>query len=101
RRHTRSLRDWSSDVCSSDLYRNAGVCTQKIFDGKEIRKGHTEDHFHITFHFGIYHTQDLGSKYIGFVEGLVHLPVSSYNFLAHRSEERRVGKECIYRFAPD
>src|SRR5690349_22695318 len=21
RRHTRSLRDWSSDVCSSDLYR--------------------------------------------------------------------------------
>src|SRR6266403_5335530 len=24
RRHTRSLRDWSSDVCSSDLLRHAG-----------------------------------------------------------------------------
>src|SRR5690349_25017958 len=24
RRHTRSLRDWSSDVCSSDLWREAG-----------------------------------------------------------------------------
>src|SRR5207249_6796477 len=25
RRHTRSKRDWSSDVCSSDLSRSAGV----------------------------------------------------------------------------
>src|SRR5438874_2859711 len=24
RRHTRSLRDWSSDVCSSDLHRSVG-----------------------------------------------------------------------------
>src|SRR6266496_2632666 len=26
RRHTRSLRDWSSDVCSSDLTGRIGVC---------------------------------------------------------------------------
>src|SRR5690349_24498510 len=25
RRHTRSLRDWSSDVCSSDLWKNSSV----------------------------------------------------------------------------
>src|SRR5690606_23114072 len=28
RRHTRFSRDWSSDVCSSDLARPAGVCSQ-------------------------------------------------------------------------
>src|SRR6266496_2645563 len=31
RRHTRSLRDWSSDVCSSDLNRN-GIVGQTDFD---------------------------------------------------------------------
>src|SRR5699024_5517135 len=30
RRHTRSKRDWSSDVCSSDLY------TQSVFSGRKI-----------------------------------------------------------------
>src|SRR5699024_12210176 len=27
RRHTRSKRDWSSDVCSSDLKRSGGCCS--------------------------------------------------------------------------
>src|SRR5215204_5529540 len=37
RRHTRSLCDWSSDVCSSDLFhRNAGGTTGLDFDGNEI-----------------------------------------------------------------
>src|SRR5699024_11315131 len=30
RRHTRSKRDWSSDVCSSDLYKNIGP-VMKVF----------------------------------------------------------------------
>src|SRR5207249_7558706 len=30
RRHTRSKRDWSSDVCSSDLYRKAIRLTAQI-----------------------------------------------------------------------
>src|SRR2546421_7542793 len=30
RRHTRSDRDWSSDVCSSDL--RAGACVEGVFD---------------------------------------------------------------------
>src|SRR5690349_23019837 len=77
RRHTRSLRDWSSDVCSSDLsqpssiaggapdllrYRNektaARLATQRWFQ---------EDAY------------------------LSHL---------NRSEERRVGKECRSRWSP-
>src|SRR5204862_3742141 len=32
RRHTRSLRDWSSDVCSSDLHRRAGVVSAAVLD---------------------------------------------------------------------
>src|SRR5215469_17266631 len=30
RRHTRSLRDWSSDVCSSDLVRKEGGSLQQV-----------------------------------------------------------------------
>src|SRR5690606_39770517 len=33
RRHTRFSRDWSSDVCSSDLHRGANVASGKfVFD---------------------------------------------------------------------
>src|SRR5699024_3373354 len=34
RRHTRSKRDWSSDVCSSDLKRGKGIKLQKPSDMK-------------------------------------------------------------------
>src|SRR5699024_11436774 len=37
RRHTRSKRDWSSDVCSSDLYTVAGVGTQVADGGLPMR----------------------------------------------------------------
>src|SRR5699024_11431681 len=32
RRHTRSKRDWSSDVCSSDLYRRGKATNHRKFD---------------------------------------------------------------------
>src|SRR6266704_6528991 len=32
RRHTRSKRDWSSDVCSSDLWSFTGQQFQRVFD---------------------------------------------------------------------
>src|SRR5438034_10379472 len=32
RRHTRSLCDWSSDVCSSDLLREAGMEIERFVD---------------------------------------------------------------------
>src|SRR5438132_13285338 len=73
RRHTRSLCDWSSDVCSSDLkqsiwllpptYRNPFIIP-KAPDAKLSGR-------------------PTGSEYFG------------------RSEERRVGKECRSRWSPD
>src|SRR5437660_5080007 len=65
RRHTRWPRDWSSDVCSSDLDAAAeggrGALPPRAHDlGNEPRR------------YGI----------------------------AHRSEERRVGKECRSRWSP-
>src|SRR6266576_1927716 len=61
RRYTSSLRDWSSDVCSSDL----AHCAR--WKRGATRRGATAAH-----------------------------PAA-----AHRAEERRVGKECRSRGAPD
>src|SRR5215471_3291798 len=35
RRHTSSLRDWSSDVCSSDLVRRDGTRPHRLIPGHE------------------------------------------------------------------
>src|SRR5690625_7643108 len=69
RRHTRWPRDWSSDVCSSDLYQR---CRRYVCD---LDNGGNA---------GIADRPDLLSK-----------PVSTT--LRARSEERRVGKECRAR----
>src|SRR2546422_5471688 len=75
RRHTRCSRDWSSDVCSSDLVAGVGILGPQRLgsvaatgDGVELYQGN------MTF-------DQLWSK----------------NF---RSEERRVGKECRSRWSP-
>src|SRR2546422_6750289 len=36
RRHTRCSRDWSSDVCSSDLWRNLTPMPAQMIDGRAI-----------------------------------------------------------------
>src|SRR5207248_5995120 len=72
RRHTRSYGDWSSDVCSSDLHQplagrraQAPVSADRL-PAREVR-----------------HSRQGGG---GRVRPEPHV--------AHRSEERRVGKEC-------
>src|SRR3712207_9284116 len=72
RRHTRYWRDWSSDVCSSDL-----ACASLMFS----------KHVHPKF------VQEL----LGHASVAVALDTYSY---APRSEERRVGKECRSRWSP-
>src|SRR5438874_3985606 len=96
RRHTRSLRDWSSDVCSSDLGdikldRNAA-------DGAEVT------HFKITGitngslfqHNGT--TPINNGDFVTVAEAQAGLRFTPGN---NRSEERRVGKECRSRWSSE
>src|SRR5690606_39737115 len=83
RRHTRFSRDWSSDVCSSDLpaLRGGRVAVEcKDYGGKLqaaqwLREAETER---------------------GNDDAVAGLVVASVG----RSEERRVGKECRSRGSP-
>src|SRR5699024_11263769 len=85
RRHTRSKRDWSSDVCSSDLeqvaYAKSLGMTVLITDHHEIP----------------YEEQADGSirTFMPAADGVVNPKQEgcSYPFKG-RSEERRVGNEC-------
>src|SRR3712207_7700924 len=86
RRHTRYWRDWSSDVCSSDLVADRSIqeLTRDLafFDADAViatgqRTGNTAT---------IEEIEEIGSA--------THLP------LLVRSEERRVGKECRSRWSP-
>src|SRR5260221_6735580 len=80
RRHTRSLCDWSSDVCSSDL--------SIVFDGRRSDTG------------WILAVEDNGP---GLPEDELALLGRRYTRGRQspmRSEERRVGKECRSRWSP-
>src|SRR5438445_1474235 len=83
RRHTRYWRDWSSDVCSSDL---------TLIDDQQSAGGAAQSHL-VELH------------------GQVQINGGADELLAHalgpepaqarfRSEERRVGKECRARWSP-
>src|SRR5699024_11445640 len=74
RRHTRSKRDWSSDVCSSDL---VSITTSN--SGKTIDvEGNQE------------------------TPCIIELtPSGAITTYTIRSEERRVGKECRARMTPN
>src|SRR5690606_41006506 len=80
RRHTRFSRDWSSDVCSSDLLYIIGPVSgpQKIGFSKNPQKRLKS--------LQTAHPQQLILHYTKEVP--------------ERSEERRVGKECRSRGAP-
>src|SRR2546429_4208335 len=77
RRHTRCSRDWSSDVCSSDLI-EAGeplrACRQSRMDALIL----------------------VGADVVGRAPG----PGTASQVERGRSEERRVGKECRSRWSP-
>src|SRR5260221_10705969 len=88
RRHTRSLCDWSSDVCSSDLLglrdavlhhllRLVGVGAQAESDGQR-------------------HHAVAG----GLAAHVEHAFDAVDLLFQRRSEERRVGKECRSRWSP-
>src|SRR5690625_5551116 len=79
RRHTRWPRDWSSDVCSSDLYLK---CAHQLFEHVYVYQ-----QLHLHAHLN---TIPLLTFHLLFLRGNPQ----------RRSEERRVGKECRSRRAP-
>src|SRR3712207_7784125 len=91
RRHTRYWRDWSSDVCSSDLRQLAPQFDSALYpvwspDGKRV------------LFLGASGDQRRGTD--GSLTG-VNRPANRMEWwITDRSEERRVGKECRSRWSP-
>src|SRR3546814_13124488 len=88
------ISDWSSDVCSSDLV--PPIEAEKrwgMWAGGPIIKDRL-------FFFGAYEHQEAGQAQddgpagAGYANEIPGIPVEALNELS-RSEERRVGKECV------
>src|SRR5256885_12977411 len=87
RRHTRLQGDWSSDVCSSDLLPNPHfVPTLRRRTGRDRAVAEFMERDASTVEF-----MDRLEEYLQYV-----VP----HYIAERSEERRVGKECRSRWSP-
>src|SRR3712207_7775617 len=89
RRHTRYWRDWSSDVCSSDLSAEVSQGAGRIerlraeVSGQRVRE--------------LNQAQQLSGR----MQGDVELPLPTLpREPGSRSEERRVGKERRSRWSP-
>src|SRR5206468_7810321 len=97
---TRSDRDWSSDVCSSDLFEAAThwggrIETETLRTSAGVPFSSRAEFGPMRFELGI---SPLLSKLLGRLGidvGTFSPPLSPH--IPIRSEERRVGKECRYR----
>src|SRR5258707_9282252 len=89
RRHTRYWRDWSSDVCSSDLLEGDA----KHLLGPFAHLDERVDECDVGIRVGdkVRQLRDRDAAVGGPLEQQVHV---------QRSEERRVGKECRSRWSP-
>src|SRR5436305_6739664 len=87
RRHTRCGRDWSSDVCSSDLRSAAGAA---LVEAPTVREESMSLHERIAKQSGGPEPDALAAP------AAAREPDGAAP--ADRSEERRVGKECRYRW---
>src|SRR2546429_9668097 len=94
RRHTRCSRDWSSDVCSSDLALRA----RNVPPGAVLKtggRGMTAGRERFRFQRVLVASQVALSLVL--LAGALLFARSLRNL---RSEERRVGKECRSRWSP-
>src|SRR5207253_4107095 len=89
RRHTRWPRDWSSDVCSSDLVFFIIVCTAATL----YVSGHRDITDAAQAAQALIPLAGKGAGVL-FAFGLLNA-----SLFAARSEERRVGKECRFRWS--
>src|SRR5207249_5331936 len=94
-RHTRSKRDWSSDVCSSDLKEYLRL----------LEEAARRDHRKLGAELDLFSfPEEIGSGLAVFHPkgGIIRRELENYSRERHeaagysfvRSEERRVGKEC-------
>src|SRR5438045_7979504 len=86
RRHTRCLSDWSSDVCSSDLKTVRRAMRGQLWITKKFRDG---SRHHLTV------TRVNKQTILAILNYLWNIADLCRD---HRSEERRVGKECRSRW---
>src|SRR2546429_6068305 len=86
RRHTRCSRDWSSDVCSSDLEKH--VRALACFFSSDERRAEE--------------ARESANMFLSQAESksIVIKKFTTSFFPYVRSEERRVGKECRSRWSP-
>src|SRR5260221_9766057 len=89
RRHTRSLCDWSSDVCSSDL-----TC-------RVVRDDRSPKYECCTFRGSVVAYDAASGDQVWKTYTIPERPkATKKNSVGTRSEERRVGKECRSRWSP-
>src|SRR3712207_6910036 len=89
RRHTRYWRDWSSDVCSSDL------APDPVVEPRAREDAVTQSDARL---FG--RDEAAGLREQDDQSGLPQVGGLAAHVRARRSEERRVGKECRSRWSP-
>src|SRR5207253_6398809 len=90
RRHTRWPRDWSSDVCSSDLTLRA-VLDDYFCENEKARAYVLDEQGKVRQHMVVFIDGDLVHDRDGLTDAV------EPNSVIDRSEERRVGKECRSR----
>src|SRR3546814_14983786 len=90
------ISDWSSDVCSSDLFNLAREDKRRSFTQEFQLSGNTGA---ITWVGGLYYYHmynDInGPRFSGFIAPLGFGTAGPDVPYAIRSEERRVGQECV------
>src|SRR5206468_6812196 len=100
RRHTRSDRDWSSDVCSSDLVRATGMIGASwdpAMSPAVTPAGSFSDVVGFTIDVALGFSEDVFDT-----TGMVNERIAGVlaRDVGFRSEERRVGKERRSRWSP-
>src|SRR3712207_7810770 len=87
RRHTRYWRDWSSDVCSSDLFSALFAAVTRVWMAVVSDEGSLLTDTVVVA---------VGSAF----DTVIVVPGTRTVKVLVRSEERRVGKECRSRWSP-
>src|SRR5690606_40996468 len=90
RRHTSVSRDWSSDVCSSDLHEELTDGFHLVIDAMKLNGIDT-----------IYNVPGIPITDLGRMAQAEGIRVLSCRHEQNRSEERRGGKECTARSSLD